>query len=414
MTFKHNEHLFEIIERVKAGEEGAFSELYALTYGYVYQKARQITNDDNDTNDLVQDVYIALYRDIHKLNRNESLYGWLKTVTFRQGIKLAEKKRKSGYLAEDEAAVFDMIVDEAAEIEESFARQQDFHFIKECLQELSEEQRQVAIAYYYDEMKIDEIAKRLGISPGTVKSRLHVARKKLKDILLEEEQKQGYRFYSFGTVWTGIMAKLAELGAKKIAVSTISVGLAAATAVTGYVVVKEKQTPPPEEKPVVQEVVVDEPETEEKEQVERPVEEEETEPAPNPEEEVKLEDPREVDSSYESDTKGPSGGQSGVLPYGESTTPQSFTLPESRQVSVLLKGTWLNSNGTEDPIEGRFLVEFIDGNGTVVASSTGELYGEDTVVTETLAAGTYTYVLHNEATEMDLFDELPYDMWIYY
>ena len=80
----------------------------------------------------------------------------------------------------------------------------------------------------------------------------------------------------------------------------------------------------------------------------------------------------------------------------------------------MLMGTWLNSNGTEEPIEGRYLIEILDSAGNLAGTASGEIHGEDVVLTETLPAGSYTYSLHNEATEMDLFDELPYDMWIYY
>ena len=133
MTFYDNAQLLEIIERVKTGDKAAFGELYDLTYEYVYQRAKYMTNHDSDALDLVQDVYVALFRDIDKLEKNESLYGWLKTVIFRQGIKLLEKKRKGGLLGEEEAFDFDAIIDDDVEIEADYGHAQDLAFIRNSI-----------------------------------------------------------------------------------------------------------------------------------------------------------------------------------------------------------------------------------------------------------------------------------------
>ena len=80
------EALAKALEELKAGNESGFQEVYSQTYKYVYLRAKYMTSNEEDALDLVQDVYVALYRDAKKIKQNESLYGWLKTVIFRQGL----------------------------------------------------------------------------------------------------------------------------------------------------------------------------------------------------------------------------------------------------------------------------------------------------------------------------------------
>ena len=110
-------------------------------------------------------------------------------------------------LSEDQEGMFEDLPDESRGTEERIARAEEIQIMKDCIYELSEEQRAVVLAYYYDEMKVEEIARLLEISEGTVKSRLYHARKRLKASLVELEKKQGYRLYSIS-----IPAVLAAVG----------------------------------------------------------------------------------------------------------------------------------------------------------------------------------------------------------
>lgn len=491
--FVQHEKLIQAIERMKAGEESAFTEVYDQTCRYVYQRAKYITNDDIDALDLMQEVYLALFKNAENIKFNESIFGWLKTVTLWQGQKFIERKRKSGDLVNNEDGFFEEIPDEGELIEENYVDQQDLNFVKKCIFELPEEQRLVVLAYYYDNLKVEEIAEQFEVSAGTIKSRLYLARKKLKLMISQQEEKQGYKFYAFGgplltaaihsamedivsipneqknavydslknflqtgsvsdlaaetvttaaemgefvnesgqslirTIGTAILAFFAEFGAKKIAVGMVSISLATATAVTGYVtvnrepvetnraeqrVVREEPVPDPKPGPIqVQNTVVGEPEEELKfgENGDDEILGDESHGDENRNE---LADPRAIDNDPEAQE--PRYGERGSVSYGEENEVYRFTLTEERLVSVSMLGTTLNTNGTERVIEGRYILEIQTDSGSVVASTSGEMNGNDVILTEILVAGSYNVVLYNEATEMDLFDTLPYEIWIYY
>lgn len=199
--------LREAIERLKSGDQDAFHIFYIHTYQFVYARAKFTIRDEHEAQDLMQEVYLAVYRNIGSLKNTDSVYSWLGGITLRQGMKLVNRKKRNILLSEDQEGMFEDLPDESRGTEERIARAEEIQIMKDCIYELSEEQRAVVLAYYYDEMKGEEIARLLEISEGTVKSRLYHARKRLKASLVELEKKQGYRLYSIS-----IPAVLAAVG----------------------------------------------------------------------------------------------------------------------------------------------------------------------------------------------------------
>lgn len=195
-----NKELLEAIKQLKNGDEKGFEIIYHQTYKYIYSRAKTMFSDEQQVQDLVQEVYVAVYRNIQSLKSDESLYAWLRTITFQQGTKLMRKDRKELLLSEENEEMFDSILDEDAEVENDLVDRQDIEIIRACINKLSSEHKSVILAYYYDNLKVEDIAELLEISVGTVKSRLHSARKKLKNYIEEQEKKQGYKLHSFGGI----------------------------------------------------------------------------------------------------------------------------------------------------------------------------------------------------------------------
>ena len=223
-----NEELLNAIEELKNGNEDAFATIYHQTYKYVYSRAKCMFKDEQEALDLVQEVYLVVYRNIGSLKSDESLYAWLRTVTFQQGTKLLRKNRKELLLTEETQEFFEEVMDDTQETEKELFEQEDVKAIRECIDRLSDEQRTVILAYYYDNLKVGEIANELEISVGTAKSRLHLARKNLKLYIEEQEKKQGYKLHSFGgitfvLVMESIFQENMSLSAKTIDISFASI-----------------------------------------------------------------------------------------------------------------------------------------------------------------------------------------------
>lgn len=191
-----NQEVLQAIEQLKKGEQEGFNTLYSNTYNYVYSRAKYSINDEQEVFDLMQEVYVSVYKNISSLKDAESLYAWIGSITVRQGAKMANKRKHQVLVSEENETMFEQVPDEEL-IEEQLANEQDAEAIKECIAGLSEEQRIAVMAYYYDGLKVEEIAELSGVSVGTIKSRLYTARKYLKESITELEKKQGYTLHSF-------------------------------------------------------------------------------------------------------------------------------------------------------------------------------------------------------------------------
>ena len=184
------------VEQIRNGEESGFGTLYSRTYRYVYSKAKFLTGEEQEALDLMQEVYLAAYKNIGSLKNINSIYAWLGAITLRQSSKLFRKNKRNVLMSESEADIFEEIPDRELAVEDRLEKEGEIDAIRECISKLSEEQRAVVLAYYYEERRIEEIADILDVSEGTVKSRLYLARKHLRASLTEVEKKQGYKLYS--------------------------------------------------------------------------------------------------------------------------------------------------------------------------------------------------------------------------
>lgn len=189
--------LSQAIEALKNGNLEAFNVFYNYTNKYVYSRAKTLSHDEQTANDVMQEVYISAYKNINSLKSNDSVFAWLRTITFNASNRIMKKYKNETVLSEENEKMLESLPDENEQIEEDYMNKQDIEIIHTCINRLSNEHRAVLLAYYYDNLKVEEIAEQLQISSGTVKSRLHTARKNLKEYIEEEEKKNGYKLHSF-------------------------------------------------------------------------------------------------------------------------------------------------------------------------------------------------------------------------
>lgn len=189
------------------GKEEGFNAVYSETYNRVYFRAKQIMKNEEDAQDLVQIVFIEAYKSISTLEVAEALYKWLDGITYRQGMKLFRKKRDV-LLSEEAEGLFDTLesndIDSVPEL--TADQKATSEIIKGIIEELPELQKTAVVMYYFDNMKVEQIADIMECSTGTIKSRLNYARKYIKDRIEEKERKEGYRLHAFGlpVLWLSI------------------------------------------------------------------------------------------------------------------------------------------------------------------------------------------------------------------
>lgn len=191
------EKMRQAIEQMKQGEEKGFNYIYGETYNFVYSRAKLAINDEQEVQDLVQEVYVAAYRNIKSLKNTDSLYAWLGSITMRQGAKMANKKKNHVLLTEEKEGIFEELPDESAEPENDAIVRENAGILKGLLEKLSPEQKSAIVSFYYDGLKVEQIAELTETSAGTIKSRLHLARKRLQEYIVELEKKENCSLRGF-------------------------------------------------------------------------------------------------------------------------------------------------------------------------------------------------------------------------
>jgi RNA polymerase sigma-70 factor (ECF subfamily) len=125
---------------------------------------------------------VEALRSVHRFRGQASLYTWLHSILLNLTRHHHRDNKRIVYdneLAAQETSTLEEQVD-ATDIESAGAE------LQRALGQLSDSHREVLVLRYYEHMKMDEIARNLGVSKGTVKSRLHYAIREMQKLLPAE------------------------------------------------------------------------------------------------------------------------------------------------------------------------------------------------------------------------------------
>lgn len=196
----------ETVEAAKNGDRFALSEIYEKSYNTIYYVVKSIIADEDATQDVVQDSFMKAFRSISKLDNPSSFLPWMKRVATNTAKDWLKKKKpilfSSMYTDDgdgDEQEPEFEDVDLTQQPEEALDAKTKKQLLWEIINDLSEEQRLVVSMFYFQEMSVADIAENLGVSQGTVKSRLNYARKKIECKVLDLEKK-GTKLYGLAPI----------------------------------------------------------------------------------------------------------------------------------------------------------------------------------------------------------------------
>lgn len=181
-----------LVARMKEGDTEAFDQLYHHYAKRLYRTAYLISGNKEDSEDILQETFVTCFIKRSTIQSDEYFEAWLSKVLVRTAWRVLNKKKRTvsvDELMEQEAtagmaeALFAdrRHLDPLETVVSSDYRNALFHAV--C--SLDIKLRTVLILYYYEQRSIKEIAAITGSFEGTVKSRLHTAREKLKRKLLD-------------------------------------------------------------------------------------------------------------------------------------------------------------------------------------------------------------------------------------
>ena len=176
-----------IITRAAGGDEEAFEEIYRVFSDYVYTVASRITGNAEDAEEVTQDVFVSLYRNLWKFKFKSSLKTWVYRITVNMAINSRRKKVRRKEVNFDSRDIERM-----EDTSRTFGKPEynlDRHnILTRLLGVLPAEQRACIALRGIRGMSYEEIAKIMRINKNTVRSRLKRAREKL--MLLYKKEKR--------------------------------------------------------------------------------------------------------------------------------------------------------------------------------------------------------------------------------
>ncbi len=172
-----------LIQRVLDGDQDAFTTLVNKYQKSVHALVWRKIGDFHIAEELTQDVFLKAYKRLSTLKHPEQFPGWLYVIATRHCFSWLRKKQvptkslDAMSMEELEEACYAQY---EADRGETAAIEQRRELVKRLLKKLPESERTVVTLYYLAEMSGEEISQFLGVSPGTVRSRLHRARQRLQ------------------------------------------------------------------------------------------------------------------------------------------------------------------------------------------------------------------------------------------
>lgn len=181
----------ELVGRTKAGDPEAFDELITRYHPRLYGLVYNMTSNHEDTNDVLQEVFAKAYRSIQGFQGKSSFYTWMHSIAVNMTINFLKKRnRRQGVSMDDEDSG---VQNDRSFIEATTGNDPSHEAnltelqkrLNEAMQRLSTEHRAVVTMFDIQGMPHAEISKILGVSEGTVRSRLFYAHRQLQNYLEE-------------------------------------------------------------------------------------------------------------------------------------------------------------------------------------------------------------------------------------
>ena len=179
----------EAVTRSRDGDQDAFRVLVERYQGRAYRLAARLLGDSDLARDAVQEGFLKAYGSLGRFEGRSGFYTWLYRLVFNLCIDMKRRNRSSRHVEwNDEAAARLAPTDDtppdsgpAIELDRGELRVA----LAQAVEQLPEEARRTLLLREVDGLSYAEIAKALGIPKGTVMSRLHHARRRVRQLLVE-------------------------------------------------------------------------------------------------------------------------------------------------------------------------------------------------------------------------------------
>jgi RNA polymerase sigma-70 factor (ECF subfamily) len=177
-----------LIARIAGGDRLAMQVLFARHHVRVYRFVLRLVRNEATAEDLISDVFLDVWRQAGKFEGRSQVSTWMLSIARFKALSALRRKPESEL--DDETA--EQIEDDSDDPETTLAKKDKGTRLRQALQGLSNEHREIIDLVYYHEKSVEEVAGIVGIPEATVKTRMFYARKKLSELLKEQGIDRGW------------------------------------------------------------------------------------------------------------------------------------------------------------------------------------------------------------------------------
>jgi len=158
----------------------AFGELVTLYKERLYWHIRNMVKDHDDTDDILQNTFIKIFKNVHSFKGDSQLYSWMYRIATNESLTFLSSKSKRIHLNSEE---LQQNLIENLESDVYFEGDEIQLKLQKAISILPEKQQLVFNMKYFQELKYREMSNILGTSEGALKASYHIAVKKIEEFL---------------------------------------------------------------------------------------------------------------------------------------------------------------------------------------------------------------------------------------
>ena len=186
-----------LVAQAKAGDQNAFAELVNRYERKIYRLAKNITRNDEDAEDVLQDAFLKAYTHLDNFKGDSKFYTWIVRIAVNEALMRLRKRKTDRSVPLDEPVELgeETVAREIAvwedNPEQQYSQEEWRKILDEAVESLKPDFRTVFVLRDIEELSTEETAETLGISVPAVKSRLLRARLALRERLTRQFKRKG-------------------------------------------------------------------------------------------------------------------------------------------------------------------------------------------------------------------------------
>jgi len=179
-TVEHTDRELLALFRDEKHREKAFSLLVKKYQEKLYWHIRKIVLSHNDTDDILQNVFIKVWKNLLHFRNDAALYTWLHRIAINETVSFIKQQKRNRFVSFDD---YENFIQDSIVSEGYFTGSEIQKKLQNAILTLPEKQRIIFQMKYFEELKYEEISKILKTSVGALKASYHHAVKKIEFFL---------------------------------------------------------------------------------------------------------------------------------------------------------------------------------------------------------------------------------------